>query len=68
MAQKPLRHISVLLLRLGVVGLFLAAGTLSLTGFALFGCQGCGEPNGASRKIDGMTVNPPEPPASQKPD
>ena len=66
MTQKPLRRISVLLLRLGVVGLFLAAAGLSLTGFALFGCQSCQLNNGPSRSIEGMTVNPPDPPASQK--
>jgi hypothetical protein len=66
MSQKPLRRISLLVLRLGVVGLFLAAGAISLTGFALFGCQSCGETNGPSRKIDGMTVNPPDARASQR--
>jgi hypothetical protein len=63
MPPKPLRRITVLLMRLGIVGLFLAAVGIALTGFALFGCTNCAEPNGPSRKIEGMTVNPPDPPA-----
>ena len=65
MSPRPVRRISVLLLRLGIAGLFLAALGITLTGFALFGCQAC-PPTGESRPVEGMIVNPPDPPAKTK--
>ncbi len=65
MSPRPVRCITVLLLRLGIAGLFVVALAITLTRFALFGCQSCpSDPNANSRKIEGMIVNPPDPPAN----
>ncbi len=66
MSPKPVRRITILLLRLGVAGLFAAALAMTFTGFALFGCQNCQQSNGASRTTEGMIVNPPDPPAQDR--
>jgi hypothetical protein len=54
------RRLRVLVLRLGILGVFVAALGVAVTGFALFGCA-CDRNNVNSSKYDGMTVNPPDP-------
>jgi hypothetical protein len=59
----PRRNLHVLAIRLGIFGLFVVALGIATAGFALFGCA-CGDPQTSSKRLDieGMIVNPPDPP------
>ena len=55
------RRIRVLILRIGITGVFLVALGIAVASFALFGCACGGVQTIANKDIEGMTVNPPDP-------
>jgi hypothetical protein len=55
---RPKLRAATRLLRLGLLGAFLAAGAVSAVGFALFGCA-CRQVDAPSTNKDGFIVNPP---------
>jgi hypothetical protein len=63
--SRPPRRLHVLILRLGILGAFLAALGTAAVGFVLFGCA-CSDSqttnSNPAHRPEGMIVNPPDPP------
>lgn len=63
--SRPPRRLHVLILRLGILGVFLIALGAATAAFALFGCA-CSDSqrvgSDPAHRPEGMIVNPPDPP------